>query len=92
MQLKLENHIKFVFVFLISIKNWSSYSYRTLTHQYYSERYIFFFLDLWGGGDILGGLLNMEGHERGGDQISFHWEDIFSFNWGISKYQFLISI
>ena len=90
MQLKLENHIKFVFVFLISIKNWSSYSYRTLTHQYYSERYIFFWI--YGGGDILGGLLNMEGHERGGDQISFHWEDIFSFNWGISKYQFLISI
>ena len=89
MQLKLENHIKFVFVFLISIKNWSSYSYRTLTHQYYSERYIF--LDLWWG-DILGGSPKYGGGMRGGDQISFHWEDIFSFNWGISKYQFLISI
>ena len=89
MQLKLENHIKFVFVFLISIKNWSSYSYRTLTHLYYSERDIFF-------GFMVGGYFmgppKYGGGMRGGDQISFHWEDIFSFNWGISKYQFLISI
>lgn len=77
MQLKLENHIKFVF--FNKYKNWSSY-HRTLTHLYYSERY---FWETLVGDPQNGGAQGGEPHhqklgaswDKGGS--NFHWKDFF---------------